>query len=187
MSTKIMKMELYLLKVLESKNIDIDDVVKMSSDEIDNLPLSAKVITEIKNYIARGAKSEEEITKEIEKEKEQPSDERFVPPVDIITTYKIPEEPDVAETNSTDIIETDIPQENTPVVEEKEELVVLRKFTSPEAIEELERVLNLKEYKSIAAYTKHIKTEMSEDAISEVDSETMMNMINKRIAEVKAK
>lgn len=190
-----MKMELYLLKVLESKNIDINEVVKMSDAELDELRLSTKIVYEIKEYIKRGAKSEEEIKNEIDQEMKKPNDERFVPNAETVKQYVVQddiiatsEEPQVKDDNINDLPVTfEASSEEDELVVQDEPIVVQRQINNPDNIEVIKEALNSKELKTAASYIKHLKTVVASEVLDAVDSTTITAMINERIANIKAK
>ncbi|HAO2062087.1 TPA: hypothetical protein IHJ80_005070, partial [Escherichia coli] len=75
-----MKQDLYTIRALVSKGYDLEEVIKLSEEEIDKLDLSNKLILNIKDYKQRGAKPVEEIKEQIAQDISVDEVSRNVPP-----------------------------------------------------------------------------------------------------------
>lgn len=178
---KKMKQDLYTIRALESKGYDLEEVIKLSEQEIDNLDLSHKLILNIKDYKQRGAKPVEEIKEQIAQDISIDEVSRNVPP-EVIQEYAVNSDEQM---KVSDEVET-IAEELTPEVEE-DEIVIERVVSSKEDLDIIKEALQTKELKSVSSYVKHLKSLVPEQILSSVDSSVVSQLINERITEVKEK
>ncbi|EFJ0711149.1 hypothetical protein [Escherichia coli] len=178
---KKMKQDLYTIRALVSKGYDLEEVIKLSEEEIDKLDLSNKLILNIKDYKQRGAKPVEEIKEQIAQDISVDEVSRNVPP-EVIQEYVVDSEEQVKVSEEVEIIA----EELAPELEE-DEVVIERVVSSKEDLDIIKEALQTKEFKSVSNYVKHLKSLVPEQILSSVDSSVVSQLINERIAEVKEK
>ncbi|MED6561975.1 hypothetical protein VWH05_04170 [Escherichia coli O157] len=178
---KKMKQDLYTIRALVSKGYDLEEVIKLSEEEIDKLDLSNKLILNIKDYKQRGAKPVEEIKEQIAQDISVDEVSRNVPP-EVIQEYVVDSEEQVKVSEEVEIIA----EELAPELEE-DEVVIERVVSSKEDLDIIKEALKTKELKSVSNYVKHLKSLVPEQILSSVDSSVVSQLINERIAEVKEK
>lgn len=176
-----MKQDLYTIRALVSKGYDLEEVIKLSEEEIDKLDLSNKLILNIKDYKQRGAKPVEEIKEQIAQDISVDEVSRNVPP-EVIQEYVVDSEEQVKVSEEVEIIA----EELAPELEE-DEVVIERVVSSKEDLDIIKEALKTKELKSVSNYVKHLKSLVPEQILSSVDSSVVSQLINERIAEVKEK
>ncbi|HAN4490088.1 TPA: hypothetical protein IFC62_004044 [Escherichia coli] len=176
-----MKQDLYTIRALVSKGYDLEEVIKLSEEEIDKLDLSNKLILNIKDYKQRGAKPVEEIKEQIAQDISVDEVSRNVPP-EVIQEYVVDSEEQVKVSEEVEIIA----EELAPELEE-DEVVIERVVSSKEDLDIIKEALQTKELKSVSNYVKHLKSLVPEQILSSVDSSVVSQLINERIAEVKEK
>lgn len=176
-----MKQDLYTIRALVSKGYDLEEVIKLSEEEIDKLDLSNKLILNIKDYKQRGAKPVEEIKEQIAQDISVDEVSRNVPP-EVIQEYVVDSEEQVKVSEEVEIIA----EELAPELEE-DEVVIERVVSSKEDLDIIKEALQTKELKSVSNYVKHLKSLVPEQILSSVDSSVVSQLINERIEEVKEK
>ncbi|YP_010843061.1 hypothetical protein ACQ27_gp177 [Klebsiella phage K64-1] len=166
---------IYIIKVLEGKGYNINEVIKKSDKEIKSLPLSRQIIEGIISYKEKGSPKLEEIEKKI-------FDKRYNPDVEVKTSDIIEY---VKNTDEQNEVLDNIKQEQ---LEEIPDDVIVIKHTAPnkEDLDIIKDALQQKELRTIAKYVKHLKDTVPSAIMSAVDSVTINDLINARIAEVKS-
>jgi vacuolar-type H+-ATPase subunit I/STV1 len=177
---KQMKQDLYTIRALESKGYTLDEVIKLSDEEIDKLQLSNKLLLNIKDYKSRGAKPVEVIKEQIAEDISVDEVSRNVAP-EVIEAYVENTEEQLKVSEEVQ----EIAEELAPVVEEEDVVVIERVEASKEDLDIIKEALQTKELKSVANYVKHLKSLVPESILSSVDSSVVSQLINERIAEVK--
>ena len=177
---KQMKQDLYTIRALESKGYILDEVIKLSDEEIDKLQLSNKLLVNIKDYKSRGAKPVEVIKEKIAEDISVDEVSRNVAP-EVIEAYVVDTEEQIKVSEEVQVIA----EELAPVVEEEDVVVIERVEASKEDLDIIKEALKTKELKSVANYVKHLKSLVPELILSSVDSSVVSQLINERIAEVK--
>ena len=177
---KQMKQDLYTIRALESKGYILDEVIKLSDEEIDKLQLSNKLLVNIKDYKSRGAKPVEVIKEKIAEDISVDEVSRNVAP-EVIESYVVDTEELIKVSEEVQVIA----EELAPVVEEEDVVVIERVEASKEDLDIIKEALKTKELKSVANYVKHLKSLVPESILSSVDSSVVSQLINERIAEVK--
>ncbi len=177
---KQMKQDLYTIRALESKGYILDEVIKLSDEEIDKLQLSNKLLVNIKDYKSRGAKPVEVIKEKIAEDISVDEVSRNVAP-EVIESYVVDTEEQIKVSEEVQVIA----EELAPVVEEEDVVVIERVEASKEDLDIIKEALKTKELKSVANYVKHLKSLVPESILSSVDSSVVSQLINERIAEVK--
>lgn len=202
---KEIKMDLYLLKVLNSKNIDIEKVLTMSTAEIEELGLSSKIVQCIAEYKSRGAKSEDQLVRDLQQVKD--SVESFVISEEVkeaLEEYKV--EDHEVETVVNDVVEKvqkpvlDKLETEDKVLESSEELkpseqkeekseTVEVKINVPktDVVVQVKSVLQSKVLKSHASYLKLLKSELPKEVLEQTDGNTIGTLISQRLSELKEK
>lgn len=176
MNTQELKFNIFLTAALTKKGFKLAELVKLSDEELDKLPLSTTLIQGIKetrdnNFIVDPILLETELTVQV-----QNNDEHRPVDPELINEYK-----------------------DVPIVEVQEEIIteqqsnlqevieVERVITSTSIINKIKDALEQKEYKLVHLYVKHIKTALTEDELKTVDASMLSDMINARILEIKSK
>lgn len=179
MEFKQMKQDIYTIKAIEAKGFNTQEIVKLSDDEIKELPLPQKLINFIIEYKNRGATSEEELIKEMN-DVAMGKDNKNKVKSEMVDEYK------------TNTKEQDKELEEVTAKHEKEnplkedEVVITRTESTDDDIKFIKDALQKKEYKSFQNYIKFIKTEVPEAILSSVDSTLLSELIDLRITEVKS-
>lgn len=177
---KKMKIDLYIIRALESKGYELDKVIKMTDEEIDSLSLSKRIIDSIKDYKERGAKPVQEIKEQIFDDISVDDNSRIVSP-EVIETYK-----ENTEEQQRVLEEVKEIAAKANVVAE-DEVVIERIESSKEDIDIIKEALQSKELKNVSAYVKHLKSVVPAAIIDAVDSTVVSRLVNERIAELKEK
>ncbi|USL83723.1 hypothetical protein A4_56 [Escherichia phage A4] len=178
---KQMKQDLYIIKALRSKGYEIDEVMAMSIEEIEALPLPQRIIENAKDYKARGAKPVEVIKEKIFEDISVDEASRNVKPEVIEEYVENSEDQEKALEEVKQIVE-----EQQESVESEEDVVVIERIeASKEDLDIIKTSLQSKELKTVAAYIKHLKAEVPEAILAAVDSSVVSRLVNERIAEVK--
>lgn len=179
MGTRAMKQDLFAIKAVQAKGYDIQELIKLSEADLDELPLPVKLISAVKDYKVRGGKTAEQIAEEI---------------ADIM----IQDEPVVDETTSvnetienykTNTVEQqqDLEEIKNSVVIADDEVEIVRTESAQEDVDVINTALQEKEFKSFAPYLKHLKSAVPAPILTAVDGAKVNELIDIRIAEVKAK
>lgn len=196
MELKIMKMDMYVLSVLQSKGLLLDDFLKLTDDELDAHDLPMKVTDHIKDMRTRSYLSTQEIKEVLNDAKEQVESVSPIEAEEITMEYAVEKEDPEKTTLHIDVgdVSSDEAQEQiSNIVEEftKEEVpetvVIERVVSNPDVLDQVNTLLQSKELKTLASYNKLIRTEMSKEDLAKVDNAQLVSMINERIAEVKSK
>lgn len=178
---KQMKQDLYIIKALRSKGYDIEEVMAMTIEEIEALPLPQRIINNAKDYKERGAKPVEVIKEKIFEDISIDETSRNVKPEVIEEYVENSEEQEKALEEVKQIVE----EQQEP--EEEDVVVIERIEASKEDLDIIKSALQTKELKTVSAYIKHLKAEVPEAILSAVDSTVVSRLVNERIAEVKEK
>lgn len=174
MGTRTMKKEIFIIKALKTKGYDLEALIQMSDDEINSLPLAAAIIEGIHVYKARGGKTPEQIAEEIATIMMQTddSDKEVIPEY----FHQTPEQ---------EAVMAEIEQEAAVELAE-DEVEIIHIVSKPEDVAVVKEALQQKEFRSFASYTKLLKTAVPKDILDAVESTTITELIDARIAEVKA-
>lgn len=178
MEHKQMKQDLFFIKALRSKGYELEDVIKMTDQQIDRLSLSQRIIESIKDYKNRGALPVSEIKEQISNDISIDAESRNLTP-EVLNQYVVNNE----EQNTVLEEVKKIEEEQNPVLED--EIVITRVVSSKEDLDLIKKSLRNKELKSVSNYIKHLKAEVPEAILSAVDSTVITDLIEERIAEVK--
>lgn len=194
MGTRAMKFDSFVLKALEKKGYTLPELVKLSDDEIEELNLSDTLIQAVKSYKARGGRTQEEVAKEIAAIMEEDdvtnlsTEEKDKLKVELNDTKRTltVDVGDLSAEEAVQFIE-DVKQEvlNKSKPESDTEEVV-RTVAKKEDIDVIKDVLQKKELRSFATYTKLLKSEVPAVILESIESTTLNDLINARIEEVKA-
>ena len=186
MDLKQMKLDIFTIKALEAKGYIVDEVIKLSEKEIDNLPISTKLCEAIKAYVKNGAKSETVLSETFNQARlvETISDESAA-----ILSSKYTENT-VEQNTVLEQIEDEVKEkksESQSAIEdaEKKVLDVIRTSVSSNDIQMIKDSLAKKELKTFQTYIKHLKSEIPSDILDGIDSTVIAELIENRIAEVK--
>lgn len=174
MDYKKAKFDAFVLTALSKKNYKIEELILLSDAELEALPISNKIIIAIKGYRDQGGITEKEVQKQIEKI----LDEDTTTNISAETIEYIKNTPQQERTE--DVIQDSF--ENTP---DDNEVEIIHKISSKEDIDIIRDVLQKKELKSFANYTKLLKSEVPEAILTSVESTTLNSLIEERINEVK--
>lgn len=216
MGIRAMKFDLFVLKTLEKKGYTVEELVKLEDKELDELNLPEKIISQIKEYKLRGGKTPQQVAEELaalmeaDGETNMEEDEVLSTYKGETSRTMVLEVPDiqteddakafiekVKENLGDAVIENEdssITIKNDGSIEIKadeinivsDEVEVVRTIAKTEDLEVIKEVLQKKELRSFAAYTKLLKTEVPEAILGAVESTTLNTLIDERIAEVKA-
>ena len=173
-----MKLDLFTIKAIQAKGYDKDELIKLTEQELDELPLPTKIIQAVKDYKARGGKTPDQIAEELADIMlaETPTVEN-VTVEEVVAEYK-------TNTEEQQVISTEI---DDSVVIPEGEVEIVRKEASAEDIETINQALSEKEFKSFAPFLKHLKAAVPATILADVDGSKLNELIDARIAEVKAK
>lgn len=176
MGFRTMKQDLFTIKALEAKGYKIEDIITMSDEELDALPISTKLIEGAKLYKLRGGKTAESIAEDIADMMMR--DDSASPAPETIEEYKaVPEVQELVEVKQDDEVE---------ITEEAAEVAIIRTESKQDDIKIIKESLQRKEAKSFQPFIKHLKSEVPEAILDSVDSTVISDLIEARIAEVKA-
>jgi len=216
MGIRAMKFDLFVLKTLEKKGYTVEELVKLEDKELDELNLPEKIISQIKEYKLRGGKTPQQVAEELaalmeaDGETNMEEDEVLSTYKGETSRTMVLEVPDIQteddakafidkvkenlgdavieNEDSSITIKTDgsieIQADEINIVSDEVEIV--RTIAKTEDLEVIKEVLQKKELRSFAAYTKLLKTEVPEAILGAVESTTLNTLIDERIAEVKA-
>lgn len=216
MGIRAMKFDLFVLKTLEKKGYTVEELVKLEDKELDELNLPEKIISQIKEYKLRGGKTPLQVAEELaalmeaDGETNMEEDEVLSTYKGETSRTMVLEVPDIQteddakafidkvkenlgdavieNEDSSITIKTDgsieIQADEINIV--SDEVEVVRTIAKTEDLEVIKEVLQKKELRSFAAYTKLLKTEVPEAILGAVESTTLNTLIDERIAEVKA-
>lgn len=177
MDSKKMKQDMYLQKALISKGLKIEDVMLLNEEEIEKLEISTK----IKSFILDAQSRINVVT----------VDEKIVK-----TEIKsIQKEVDTENTNTTaeeyvltdESFKDEIQKEIISAADLENKEVVVKVSSNPEVVQMVKDILMSKSLKSVASYLKHIKQEIPNDLLNEVESTTLSTMILEHIESQKQK
>lgn len=198
-----MKLDLFTIKALQSKGYELEQLLALTDEEVDALPISAKLIEGVKTLRARGGQTAEVIAEQIA---DLMMREETEVPEEVVEEYKeVPEfeaKPEEVQ-KAIPVSELDgvmarklTPEEADEIRKAKAEEAavetefatedVIRVESKAEDIEIIKEALQGKEAKSFQPYIKHLKTAVPEAILDAVDSTLVSDMIEARIAEVKA-
>lgn len=180
MGIRTMKKDLFTIKALESKGFDMDQLLALTDEEVEALPISTKLIEGVIEIRSRGGKTADAIAEEIADlmMREETTEEH----PEVLEEYQnVPEE--VLEVSEE--IEVQDVQEEIEVQEVQEEEVI-RVESNADDVAIIKEALKGKDAKSFQPFIKHLKTEVPEAILNSVDSTLVSELIEARIAEVKA-
>lgn len=216
MGIRAMKFDLFVLKTLEKKGYTVEELVKLEDKELDELNLPEKIISQIKEYKLRGGKTPQQVAEELaalmeaDGETNMEEDEVLSTYKGETSRTMVLEVPDIqTEDDAKAFIEKVKENLGDAVIENEDssitiktdgsiqiqadeinivsdEVEVVRTIAKTEDLEVIKEVLQKKELRSFAAYTKLLKTEVPEAILGAVESTTLNTLIDERIAEVKA-
>lgn len=179
MGTRAMKQDLFTIKAVQSKGYDIQKLIILSDDELDALPLPVKIIQSIKEYKIRGGKTATQIAEEIADAmiNETASVEPSTTVEIAISEYK---------TNS-DEQQRVIEEIQQSIVIPEDEIEIIRTESSQEDVDVIALALQEREFRSFAPFLKYLKSAVPSQILESVDASKVNELIDRRIAEVKAK
>ncbi len=201
MGIRAMKFDLFVLKAIEKKGYTVETLMELSDEELDNLNLPDKIITQIKEYKLRGGKTPQQVAEELAAIMEADS-ETNMQPEEVIDSYRTftVDVPDIQTSEDAEAFIERVKEELGDKVLEKEEIEsesteeakpdeveIIRTIAKDEDIKIIKDVLAKKELRSFASYTKLLKSEVPEAILSAVESTTITSLIDSRIAEIKDK
>lgn len=205
MGIRTMKLDLFTIKALQSKGYELEQLLALTDEEVEELPISVTLIEGVKALRARGGQSADALAEQIA-DLMMRDDVPVVAEVaeeykDVVAFEAEPEE--VVEAKSVSIDELDgviarkvSPEEAQEILQAKAEEAaavetefaqedVIRVESKGEDINIIKEALQGKEAKSFQPYIKHLKTAVPEAILNSVDSTLVSDMIEARIAEVK--
>lgn len=178
MDHKQMKIDIFTIKALESKGFVLEEVLALPDQDIEKLQLPARIINEVIEYKKRGVQPAEVLKEVVTSERLIDDSTVEVSPI-IVEQY-------VVNTEEQNIIAEEVKvefEESNPIAED--EVEIIREVADQEDIQIIKDALNDKELKTIAAYTKHLKSVVPASILDDVDSTIIAGLIDARIAEVK--
>lgn len=177
MGTRAMKQDIFILKAIEAKGYNIDDLTALSDKELDALPLPVKIIEGVKLYKGRGGKSATEIAEQIADLMMEAVDSD----VEAVPEY-------VEQTQENQEVLEKITEESVVEVQKSDEPVVeiIHAEAKQEDVDAVIEVLKQKEFRSFASYMKLLKAEVPAAVLASIESTKISELIDARIAEVKA-
>lgn len=183
MGIRTMKLDLFTIKALQSKGYELEQLLALTDAEVDALPISTTLIDGVKALRARGGQTADVIAEQI---------------ADLMMRDDVPVIEEIA-VDYKDLASFEVqPEEVVEVVEEEEFAVadeddeefatedVIRVESKAEDIDVIKEALQGKEAKSFQPFIKHLKTAVPEAILDAVDSTVVSDLIEARIAEVKA-
>lgn len=179
MGTRTMKQDIFILKAIETKGYDIDELIKLSDKEIEALPLANKIIEGIKNHKARGGQTPDQIAERIA--------DMMMEPVDS-DVEAVPEYVEQSEEQNAVLVEiTENKAAEETVSEDAEPTVeIVHEVAKQEDVETVKEALQQKEFRSFASYMKLLKSAVPDAILGSIESTVISELIDARIAEVKA-
>lgn len=177
MGTRAMKQDIFILKAVEAKGYDINDLIELSDEQINELPLPVKILDGIKQYKGRGGKTPDQIAEQIADLMMESIDSA----VEAVPEYveQTQEQEEVLEQIAEEAIVV-VPEDDTPVVE------IIHEVAKQEDVDAVVEALQQKEFRSFASYMKLLKTAVPDAVLSSIESTKISELIDARIAEVKA-
>lgn len=182
MGIRTMKLDLFTIKALQSKGYELEQLLALTDEEVEALPISVTLIEGVKALRTRGGQTADVIAEQIADLMMR--EEAEVPKV-LVEEYKeVPE----FEAQPEEITEITKAQDEEAAAVETEFATedVVRVESKGEDITIIKEALQGKEAKSFQPYIKHLKTAVPEAILNAVDSTLVSDMIEARIAEVKA-
>lgn len=204
MGIRTMKLDLFTIKALQSKGYELEQLLALTDEEVEALPISVTLIDGVKALRTRGGQTADVIAEQIadlmmreeaevpkvlvEEYKEVPEFE--AQPEEVLTSAPTSELDGVIARKATpeEIAQITKAQAEEAAAEETEFVTedVIRVESKGEDITIIKEALQGKEAKSFQPYIKHLKTAVPEAILNAVDSTLVSDMIEARIAEVKA-
>lgn len=177
MQTRAMKADVFTIKALESKGYDVAELIKLNDKEIDELPISTRLIQLLKEYKARGGKTVQELLNEITDAMLTDSEPAHAS--DTIEEYK------KNDNEKIDFVEELIKEKEQELVPEGE-VKIVRKVASPEDIKIIQEALDKKVCKSLVTYIKHLKATVPEVILTSIDTAVLNKMIDDQLKKNKS-
>lgn len=176
---RAMKEDIFTIKALEAKGYEMAELIKLTDAELDELPISTRLIDGIKTVKARGGKTSEQIAEQI----------ADLMMVDVTSSdeVNVEEISAVYETDTEEhiIVQEEILQEVVVDDVTDDEVAIIRIESSEEDVQIIVEVLNTKSYKSFQPYIKLLQAEVPKSILDAVDSTLISELIEKRISAVK--
>ena len=169
-----LKQDIFTIKAVESKGYDIQELIKLSDKELDELPLSVKLIEFVKNYKQRGGKTAQEIADEIADIMSQ--GEVTIEDDSVLNDYKTDTEEQIA-------VKEEIEEQ---VVIPEDEVKIVIPEVSQEDIDIIKAALQKKELRGHVSYMKFLKTEVPQVILDAVNGSVLNDLINARLTEIKS-
>lgn len=176
MGLRGLRKDKFTAKALETKGYDVEKILSLTDEEVEKLPLSTKLIECIKEFRARGGKTPEQIANEIADLMIKDDESN----IEFVSDYS---EQSIEQNLVLEQITETKKQEET---EEENVVEIVHKVASPEDIEVIKTALQMKEFRSFASYMKLLKAQVPATIFESVESVTVSELIDARIAEVKA-
>lgn len=181
MGIRTMKLDLFTIKALQSKGYELEHLLALTDEEVEALPISVTLIEGVKALRTRGGQTADVIAEQIA---DLMMREEVEVPAVLVEEYK---EVPVFEANPEEVTELQNAKSEADEDEEEFEIEdVIRVESKGEDITIIKEALQGKEAKSFQPYIKHLKAEVPEAILNAVDSTLVSDMIEARIAEVKA-
>lgn len=176
---RAMKEDIFTIKAIESKGYKMEELIVLSDEELDELPISQRLIDGIKTVKARGGKTADQIAEDIA--------DLMTKDVTSTEEVDVPEVVEVYETLSPEhiAIQEEIIEEALEEEIAEDEVQIVRVESAPEDIKTVEEVLETKSYKSFQPYIKLLQSEVPKVILDAVDSTLISELIEKRITAVK--
>ena len=192
MGTRTMKQDIFTIKAIESKGYVLEELITRSDEEIEKLPLSAKLITFIQELKTRGGKTADQLAEQIAdlmmREEKEPAPAVVEAYADV--SEEVEELPTITMLvdDETEIVVQggEVTIEAETIVVETKEVPVERTEAAPDDIAVIREALAAKEAKSFQPFIKHLKAAVPASILDAVDSTVVSDLIDARIAEVKA-
>lgn len=191
-----MKQDLFTIKALQSKGYDMNEILAMTDEELEALPISTKLIEGAKLYKLRGGKTAESIAEDIAdlmmREESAPikeeviEDYKAVPLSELEGVMAVPLDSDEGQRILASREEILSGESSETIEEEVQEVEIIRSESNHDDIQIIKESLQRKEAKSFQPFIKHLKAEVPEAILDSVDSTLVAELIETRIAEVKA-
>ena len=176
MDNKKLKQDLYLQKALVAKGYDVSVVMAMDSKDVEHLDISQKLKDFIKDIQLRTISvphTEDEIKNKVKELQKEPELENSPSAA-------------AAYVNSDNSFQEELKVEAAASAEVVDIEVVERQISNPEVITMIKEALTSKVLKTVPAYLKHIKQNIPEDLLKEVDSTVISSMIQAQLEEHKS-
>lgn len=196
MGFRTMKQDLFTIKALQSKGYDMNEILAMTDEELEALPISTKLIEGAKLYKLRGGKTAESIAEDIAdlmmREESAPikeeviEDYKAVPLSELEGVIAVPLDSDEGQRILASREEILSGESSETIEEEVQEVEIIRSESNHDDIQIIKESLQRKEAKSFQPFIKHLKAEVPEAILDSVDSTLVAELIETRIAEVKA-